>query len=97
MIHVLMCVVAYPLLTITTVVATKGKTLFWTRFVVGLGCGIVGFALGLSLLALGKAFLEAASKWLSVASVVVFLILILFPFRVASAKSLGDGSSSVPR
>ena len=64
LIHVLMCVVAYPLLMITTVVATKGKTLFWTRLVVGLGCGIIGCALGLSLLALGKAFLEAASEWL---------------------------------
>ena len=66
-VHVLLCVIAYPLLLICTVVATKGKTLFWTRLVVGLGCGIVGFCLGLSLLALGKAFFEAASEWLSVA------------------------------
>jgi len=66
LIHVLMCIVAYPLLTITAVVATKGKTLFWTRLIVGLGCGIVGFALGLSLLALARAFLEAASKRLGV-------------------------------
>jgi len=65
-VHLLLCVIAYPLLLITTVVATKGKTLFWTRLVVGLGCGIVGFTLGLSLLALGKAFFEAASKWLDV-------------------------------
>ena len=56
-----MCVIAYPLLMIIAAVA-GGRALFWTRFVVALGCGILGFGLGFGLMAPGKAFLEAASK-----------------------------------
>ena len=92
MIHVLMCVIAYPLLTITAVMA-KGKTLFWARFIVGVGCGIVGFGLGWSLKALGKAFLEAASKLLTECAIVVFSM--LTPF--SPVNSLGDGGSSIAR
>jgi len=42
-----------------TVIA-RDRPLFWTRFFVGMGCGIVGFLLTLSLLQLGQKFLESA-------------------------------------
>lgn len=61
LIHVGLCLVAYPLLIIFIVIARE-KPLFWTRFIVSMGCGLIGFCLGLSLLQLGKNFLEAASK-----------------------------------
>lgn len=64
LVHVLLCLVAYPLLTVFTIIA-RDRPLFWTRLIVGLGCGVVGFSLGLSLLGLGKAFLEAASTYMS--------------------------------
>ncbi|KAF9268361.1 hypothetical protein L218DRAFT_854066 [Marasmius fiardii PR-910] len=58
--HVFLCAVSYPFLLLVTVLA-KGRTLFWCRVIVGIGCGLVGVSLGLSLLELAKAFLEAAT------------------------------------
>jgi hypothetical protein len=66
LIHVGLCLVAYPLLIIFTVIA-RNKSLFWTRFIVSMGCGLIGLSLGLSLLRLGKRFLESASEWCDVA------------------------------
>jgi len=60
-IHIIMCLVSYPVLVAFAAVA-RGRTLFWTRLVVALECGIVSFFLGLSLLNLGRAFFEAASE-----------------------------------
>lgn len=59
-VHTFLCIIAYPILLFVVFVA-RDKALFWTRFVVSMGCGITGFCLGLSLLQLGKSFLEAAS------------------------------------
>ncbi|KAK0467718.1 uncharacterized protein EV420DRAFT_1742822 [Desarmillaria tabescens] len=59
-IHVILCLIAYPILTLFVVIA-RNKTLFWSRFFVSVGCGVIGFALGLSLLSLGRPFLEAAT------------------------------------
>ncbi|KAG5651681.1 hypothetical protein H0H81_007842 [Sphagnurus paluster] len=58
--HVALCLVAYPLLLIVTLIARE-KPLFWTRFIVGLGCGIIGVSLALSLLKLAQAHLEATT------------------------------------
>ncbi|RDB19547.1 hypothetical protein Hypma_013386 [Hypsizygus marmoreus] len=64
LIHIGLCLVAYPLLMIFIVIARR-KPLFWTRFIVSMGCGAIGLVLGLSLLHLGKNFLEAAT-WATV-------------------------------
>ncbi|KAK0237132.1 hypothetical protein EDD85DRAFT_770802 [Armillaria nabsnona] len=59
-IHIILCLLAYPILTIFVVIA-RNKTLFWSRLFVSVGCGAIGFALGLSLLSLARPFLEAAT------------------------------------
>ncbi|KAK0216238.1 hypothetical protein IW262DRAFT_1449725 [Armillaria fumosa] len=59
-IHVIFCLVAYPILTIFVVIA-RNKTLFWNRLFVSVGCSAIGFVLGLSLLSLARPFLEAAT------------------------------------
>ncbi|KAK0216216.1 hypothetical protein IW262DRAFT_1276633 [Armillaria fumosa] len=59
-IHVILCLVAFPILTIFVVIA-RNKTLFWSRLFVSVGCGAIGFALGVSLLSLARPFLEAAT------------------------------------
>ncbi|KAF8883443.1 hypothetical protein BD779DRAFT_1802002 [Infundibulicybe gibba] len=62
--HTVLCLLAYPVLLVFIIIA-GGKTLFWTRFLVSAGCGLVGFFLGFNLLQLGKGFLEA-STWATV-------------------------------
>lgn len=62
-IHVILCLIAYPFLFLSVKIA-QNKTLFWSRLIVSVGCGVVGFLLGLSLLSLGRPFLEAASAYL---------------------------------
>lgn len=59
-IHVAFCVAAYPVLMAFVTIANH-KTIFWSRVVVGVGCGALGVALGLSLSRLGQRFFEAAS------------------------------------
>ncbi|KDR76712.1 hypothetical protein GALMADRAFT_139606 [Galerina marginata CBS 339.88] len=63
-IHLVLCALAYPFLLIF-VVASAGRDLFWTRLLVGAGCGLLGFALGSSLLNLATGILEAAT-WATV-------------------------------
>lgn len=63
-IHVGLCLLAYPFLLIFVILA-RGRSLFWARFFVGVGSGLVGFSLGLSLLRLGRGILEA-SAWATV-------------------------------
>ncbi|KAJ8488594.1 hypothetical protein ONZ45_g13895 [Pleurotus djamor] len=58
--HVGLCLVAYPILMIFVLIA-RDRTLFWTRFAISCGCGIVGFCLALSLVNLARAYLEAAT------------------------------------
>ena len=58
-IHVGLCLLAYPFLLIFVIMA-RGRSLFWARFFVGVGSGLVGFFVGLSLLRLGRGILEAA-------------------------------------
>jgi hypothetical protein len=64
LIHSLFCLLAYPLLLLVVVIASS-RPLFWTRTIVGFGCGLIGFTLGLGPLALGKKFLEAAGGFLT--------------------------------
>ncbi|KAF8075860.1 hypothetical protein FPV67DRAFT_386387 [Lyophyllum atratum] len=64
LVHISLCLVAFPSLLLITLIARQ-KPLFWTRFIVGLGCGVVGLSLGLSLLQLAQSFLEAAA-WATV-------------------------------
>ncbi|KAJ7122886.1 hypothetical protein C8R44DRAFT_156846 [Mycena epipterygia] len=59
-IHVAFCVLAYPVLMAFVAIANH-KTIFWSRVVVGVGCGALGVALGLSLSRLGQRFFEAAT------------------------------------
>ncbi|KAJ7163791.1 hypothetical protein C8R43DRAFT_1122758 [Mycena crocata] len=58
--HVSFCILAYPVLMVFVVIANH-RTLFWSRLLVGVGCGAVGVALGLSLGRLSQRFLEAAT------------------------------------
>ncbi|GLB33262.1 hypothetical protein LshimejAT787_0101460 [Lyophyllum shimeji] len=60
LVHIALCLIAYPFLLLITLVARQ-KSLFWTRFIVGMGCGLIGFCLGLSLLQLAQSHLEAAT------------------------------------
>jgi hypothetical protein len=64
LIHSVLCILAYPLLLSMTLVASS-RPLFWTRAIVGLGCGVIGFALGLIPLVLGQKFLEAAGGFVT--------------------------------
>lgn len=66
-IHTLFCLLAYPFLLIFVVIA-RGRTLFWTRLLVGAGCGIAGLSLSVSLLVLARRHLEAAGEWFVVFS-----------------------------
>lgn len=59
--HTLLCLLAYPFLLIFVMVARR-RTLFWTRVVVGIGCGFTGVLLGWSLLRLARRHLEAAGE-----------------------------------
>ncbi|KAJ7241979.1 hypothetical protein C8J57DRAFT_1367999 [Mycena rebaudengoi] len=58
--HVAFCAISYPVLLVFVLVADN-MTLFWSRLLVGMGCGAVGVALGIMLARLGQRFLEAAT------------------------------------
>ncbi|KAK7039233.1 hypothetical protein VNI00_010138 [Paramarasmius palmivorus] len=58
--HCFLCAISLPFLVIVRRFA-QDKTLFWSRAIVGSGCGFLGFWLGFSLVELGKSFLEAAT------------------------------------
>jgi hypothetical protein len=64
LIHSFVCLLAYPLLLLVVVIASS-RPLFWTRTIVSLGCGLIGFTLGLGPLALGKKFFEAAGGFIT--------------------------------
>lgn len=50
----------YPMLFLSAFIA-EGRTLFWTRFIVGAAASFIGFVLGLALMQIGKRILEAAT------------------------------------
>ncbi|KAJ6543867.1 hypothetical protein B0H19DRAFT_1168706 [Mycena capillaripes] len=60
LIHITFCILAYPALLVFVIIANH-RTLFWSRLIVGAGCGAVGVALGLSLGRLSQRFLEATT------------------------------------
>ncbi|KAK7061328.1 hypothetical protein R3P38DRAFT_3489065, partial [Favolaschia claudopus] len=60
LIHLTFCVLAYPVLLVFVVIANH-RTIFWSRLVVGLGCGVVGLALAASLTRLAQRYMEAAT------------------------------------
>ena len=62
LLHSALCLVSYPILLAVTIFA-HNKTIFWARFIVSAGCGLVGLGIGYSLLTLAKNHLEAASKF----------------------------------
>ncbi|KAG6816867.1 hypothetical protein H0H87_002188 [Tephrocybe sp. NHM501043] len=64
LLHTVLCIVSYPILLAITLIA-RNKSFFWSRFIVGVGCGFVGVYLGYSLLKLAKRHLEAAT-WATV-------------------------------
>lgn len=59
--HAIFCCIAYPIIYVGTV-ATKGKSLFWARVIVGLWCAGIGVVIGWSLVAFATKYAEAASK-----------------------------------
>ena len=61
-VHILLCIFAYPILVLTAL-AASGRSLFWSRFIVSIGCGIVGLSLGFSLIRFARHHLEACSKF----------------------------------
>jgi hypothetical protein len=60
-IHTFLCFLSYPVL-IAFVKIAEGRTLFWTRVVVGMGSGVTGVLLGRSLLLLSARHLEATGE-----------------------------------
>lgn len=60
-VHTALCLAAYPFLLIFVVIA-QDRTLFLTRVIVGLGCGIIGILLAISLVRLARGHLEAAGE-----------------------------------
>ncbi|KIY63410.1 hypothetical protein CYLTODRAFT_432999 [Cylindrobasidium torrendii FP15055 ss-10] len=63
--HILLLALAYPFLLLFVVIA-RNRSLFWTRAIVAIGGGVLGFVLGLSLLSLAQPHLEAAT-WATIA------------------------------
>ncbi|XP_006459732.1 hypothetical protein AGABI2DRAFT_202095 [Agaricus bisporus var. bisporus H97] len=63
-VHTFFCIISYPVL-LAFVQIAKGRTLFWTRLIVGIGSGITGVLLGNSLLQLSRRHLEA-TVWATV-------------------------------
>ena len=63
-IHSGLCILAYPLLLLMVTIASP-RPLFWTRTIVALGCGLIGFILGLIPLAFGQKFFEATGGFLT--------------------------------
>ncbi|KAJ7895968.1 hypothetical protein B0H14DRAFT_3081123 [Mycena olivaceomarginata] len=61
LIHITFCALAYPVLLVFVVIANH-RTLFWSRLVVGMGCGVVGLALAGSLSRLAWATLIHQSR-----------------------------------
>ncbi|KAJ7672817.1 hypothetical protein B0H17DRAFT_947419 [Mycena rosella] len=59
-VHVALCALAYLILLVFVLIADR-RTLFWSRLVVGMGCGAMGVALGISLTRLAQRFLESAT------------------------------------
>lgn len=60
-VHTFFCIISYPVL-LAFVQIAKGRTLFWTRLIVGIGSGITGVLLGNSLLQLSRRHLEATGE-----------------------------------
>ncbi|KAG6878853.1 hypothetical protein C0992_007115 [Termitomyces sp. T32_za158] len=60
--HTALCLVSYPTL-LGVVFIARNKSIFWTRFIIGVACGFIGLCLGYSLLTLAKSHLEAASRF----------------------------------
>jgi hypothetical protein len=58
--HLTLCALGYPFL-LLFVSASKGKSLFWARLLVGVGCGLLGGMLGWNLVKMARRILEAAS------------------------------------
>lgn len=84
LIHTFLCVVSYPVL-VAFVQIVKGRTLFWTRVIVGIGSGITGVLLGRSLLQLSRRHLEATGVSLTIS-----------PARDADRESNSLGHCNTP-
>ncbi|KLO16745.1 hypothetical protein SCHPADRAFT_847669 [Schizopora paradoxa] len=61
LIHTVAVACAYPFLILVCLLASN-KTLFWSRVIVGFGCGILAFALGRTPFCAARRYLEA-STW----------------------------------
>ncbi|KAG6898722.1 hypothetical protein C0993_004838 [Termitomyces sp. T159_Od127] len=60
LLHIALCLVSYPTL-LGVVLIARNRSIFWTRFIVGVAGGFIGFSLGYSLLTFAKSHLEAAN------------------------------------
>ena len=61
--HIVFTLVAYPFL-ILICLAASNKILFWSRVIVGAGCGILGFCLGYNPYRFARRYLEAGSAFI---------------------------------
>lgn len=61
LVHLVLSALAYPIL-FAFVLWADGRTIFVSRIIIGVGCGVIGVALGASLLGLAKYILEAVSE-----------------------------------
>lgn len=69
-VHLTLCAIGYPFL-LLFVSASRGKSLFWARLLIGVGCGLLGGMLGWNLVKMARRILEAAST-------VLFLVCYIF-------------------
>lgn len=59
--HILTCIFIYPLVVLTCLLANH-TSIFWARFIVGLGSGVLGVTCSFNLLEFTKRHLEAVSE-----------------------------------
>ena len=60
-VHSLTCACVYPVVRLICLLANH-RSIFWARFIVGVGSGVLGVALSLNLLEFAKRHLEASSE-----------------------------------
>jgi hypothetical protein len=59
LVHAVLCALIYPTLLVCTILA-RNKSIFWARFIVGVGCTLIGVAVARSLLRMARRIMEAA-------------------------------------
>lgn len=79
-IHTVAVACAYPFLILMCLLASN-KTLFWSRVIVGFGCGILAFALGRTPFGAARRYLEASSALTCVIFILFYSLLTTLKFQ----------------